>query len=441
MTNTSSCPIIIVGAGPAGLMAAEVLSQAGLRVAMYDAMPSVGRKFLLAGRGGLNLTHAEPMPAFLSRYRPAEPQLQDSIRAFDGVAVRAWAESLGIETFVGSSQRVFPKDMKAAPLLRAWLHRLRAQGVEFHMRARWLGWSQTRSPVPPGEQCLCFASGQGEHSVPEQRPAQAVLLALGGGSWQRLGSDGAWVPLLQARGVPVASLRPANCGFECDWSAHFKARFAGQPLLSVAASWRDTEGGTQTRRGQFVITESGVEGSLIYAMSADLRAQIETNGEAWMTLDLAPDWPAEKVLAEVTRPRAARSWSSHLQSRIGLKGVQTGLLRECLTAQQFNHAPDLAAAIKCLPVRLTATRPLDEAISSAGGVTWAALDENWMLRAAPGVFCAGEMLDWEAPTGGYLLTACLASGRAAAAGMLRYLNNPALSADFAESVDNAGLVG
>jgi uncharacterized flavoprotein (TIGR03862 family) len=445
MMNDSSCPIIIVGAGPAGLMAAEVLSQAGRRVVMYDAMPSVGRKFLLAGRGGLNLTHAEPMPAFLSRYRPAEPQLQDSIRAFDASAVRAWAEGLGIETFIGSSQRVFPKDMKAAPLLRAWLHRLRAQGVEFHMRARWLGWpqeastsapiqSQTQSHLPPGGQWLCFANGQGEHSVLEQRPAQAVLLALGGGSWSRLGSDGAWVPLLQARGVPVASLRPANCGFECDWSAHFKARFAGWPLLSVAASWRDTEGGTQVRRGQFVITESGVEGSLVYAMSADLRAQIEADGEAWMKLDLAPDWPAEKVLAEVARPRAARSWASHLQSRIGLKGVQTGLLRECLTAQQFNHAPDLAAAIKCLPVWLRATRPLDEAISSAGGVTWAALDENWMLHAAPGVFCAGEMLDWEAPTGGYLLTACLASGRAAAAGVLRYLNNPALPAD------NAGLV-
>ncbi len=411
--HRDSPPVVIVGAGPAGLMAAEVLSQAGKQVVVHDAMPSVGRKFLLAGRGGLNLTHAEPLPAFLGRYRPAHAQLLDSIRAFDADAVRAWADGLGVETFIGSSQRVFPRDMKAAPLLRAWLHRLRTQGVQFQMRSRWLGWLPPQANTAIGQ--LCFAN------QPHPQASSALLLALGGGSWSRLGSDGAWVPVLRQHGVPVADLRPANGGFECAWSAHFRARFAGQPLLSVAASWQDASGAMQRRKGQFVITESGVEGSLVYAMSADLRGQIETSGQALLSLDLAPDWSAERLLTELARPRGARSWATHLQSRIGLKGVQTGLLRECLSAAQLQCVPELVAAIKALPLRLHATRPLDEAISSAGGVTWPALDENWMLHQAPGVFCAGEMLDWEAPTGGYLLTACLASGRAAAAGMLRYL--------------------
>lgn len=401
-------PVVIIGAGPAGLMAADVLSRAGVAVSVLDAMASPGRKFLLAGRGGLNLTHAEDPALFLQRYRPAEAQLLQSVKAFDAQAVREFVHALGIETFVGSSQRVFPRDMKAAPLLRAWLARLRAQGVNFRMRTRWQGWdgANLRTVGPEGEQLLATS---------------AVLLALGGGSWARLGSDGAWLPWLAQQGVDVRALRPSNCGFEVGWSDFFRQRFAGSPLLAVAIGWHDVAGQLQRRRGQFVVTESGVEGSLIYAISADLRQQLETAGEALITLDLAPDWPAEKLLAELSRPRGSRSWASHLQSRINLKGVEVALLREVLRAEEFDQPAKVAQAIKALPLRLHATRPLDEAISSAGGVSWSALDENWMLRARPAVFCAGEMLDWEAPTGGYLLTGCLATGRAAAHGMLRYL--------------------
>lgn len=403
-------PVVIIGAGPAGLMAAEVLSRAGVAVTVLDAMASPGRKFLLAGRGGLNLTHAEEPALFLQRYRPAEAQLLQSVQDFDAQAVREFVHALGIETFVGSSNRVFPRDMKAAPLLRAWLARLRAQGVNFRMRTRWQGWDGTNLRIagPEGEQLLA---------------PSAVLLALGGGSWARLGSDGAWLPWLAQQGVDVRALRPSNCGFEVGWSDYFRQRFAGIPLLAVAIGWHDVAGRLQRRRGQFVVTENGVEGSLIYAISADLRQQLESGGEALITLDLAPDWPAEKLLAEVSRPRGSRSWASHLQSRINLKGVEVALLREVLRAEEFDQPARVAQAIKALPLRLHATRPLDEAISSAGGVSWSALDENWMLRVRPAVFCAGEMLDWEAPTGGYLLTGCLATGRAAAHGMLRYLGH------------------
>jgi uncharacterized flavoprotein (TIGR03862 family) len=397
---------VVVGAGPAGLMAAEVLSSHGVAVHVYDAMPSVGRKFLLAGRGGLNLTHAEPLDRFVTRLRPSEPRLQAMVRAFAPDAMRAWAQDLGVSTFVGSSGRVFPVDMKAAPLLRAWLHRLRAAGVVFHMRHRWLGWSE--------QGALRMQGPQGPSDV----AASAVVLALGGASWARLGSDGAWQPVLREAGVEVAPLVPSNCGFDVTggWTPHFASRFAGQPFKSVAI---EVDG--VVRKGEFVATATGVEGSLVYAVSADLREQIAAHGQAVFHLDLLPDRSLERVQAEVAHPRGARSLSSHLKSRLGLDGIKLGLLHELLAREVLHDAAQLARAIKSLPVRLSAARPIDEAISSAGGVRWSALDTTLMLQARPGVWCAGEMLDWEAPTGGYLLTACMATGRAAGEGAWRFL--------------------
>ena len=390
-------------------MAAEVLSQAGVRVHVYDAMPSVGRKFLLAGKGGMNITHSEPNPDFLMRYGQRAPDVALWLAQFDAGAVRAWIHGLGVDTFIGSSGRVFPTDMKAAPLLRAWLHRLRQSGVQFHMRHRWLGWN--------GE-ALRFGAPDGEIEV----LADAVILALGGGSWARLGSDGAWVPLLQQRGVEVAPLQASNCGFDTGWSAHFSSRHAGQPLTTVAITSTNAAGQQVRRQGQFVVTATGVEGSLIYALSADLREQIAAHGSATIYLDLAPDFSAQRVHDEVSRSRGSRSMSSHLQSRLGIKGVKSGLLRECLSAAEFADTDRLAEALKMLPVVLKKPRPIDEAISSAGGVRFDALDPaSLMLVALPGVFAAGEMVDWEAPTGGYLLTACFASGRAAGRGALAWL--------------------
>jgi uncharacterized flavoprotein (TIGR03862 family) len=401
--------VAVIGGGPAGLMAAEVLSQAGVRVDVYDAMASVGRKFLLAGKGGMNITHAEPAAEFVQRYGARAGQVGAWLAGFDAAAVRAWIHGLGIDTFVGTSGRVFPADMKAAPLLRAWLHRLRAAGVQFHMRHRWLGWRDGR---------LLFSSVGGEQLV----AADAVILALGGGSWARLGSDGAWVGLLERESVAVAPLAPSNCGFDVDWSEHFSSRHAGAPLTTVAIESTGFEGRQARRQGQFVITATGVEGSLIYALSAPLRDQIAATGSATIYLDLAPDFSAERVAADVAHPRGARSMSSHLQSRLGIKGVKSGLLRECLAKEQFADPGLLAAAIKRLPLVLKRARPIDEAISSAGGIDFAAMDaQTLMLRAVPGVFAAGEMLDWEAPTGGYLLTACFASGRAAGRGALAWL--------------------
>ncbi len=406
-SHSNATRVAVIGGGPAGLMAAQVLAQGGVQVDLYDAMPSVGRKFLLAGRGGMNITHAEAYADFVSRYGAARAALEPMLDAFGPAQVRDWVHALGVETFVGSSNRVFPTDMKAAPLLRAWLHQLRELGVQFHMRRRWQGWRDGQ---------LLFAAPEGEQL---EAPA-ATVLALGGGSWARLGSDGAWVPLLAARGVPVAPLVPANCGFDVDWSAHFSARHAGQPLTTVSVLWRDAEGQGARRQGQFVVTAGGVEGSLIYAVSAALRDQIAADGSALIHLDLAPDWSAQRVLDEVSRPRGARSMASHLQSRLGIKGVKSGLLRECLGAEAFADPDRLAQGIKLLPLRLRRARPIDEAISSAGGVAFSGL-RGAMLEAAPGVFVAGEMLDWEAPTGGYLLTACLASGRAAGHDALAWL--------------------
>jgi len=396
---------IVIGAGPAGLMAAETLAAAGLAVEVYDAMPTAGRKFLMAGKSGLNLTHAEAFEHFAARYGDRRAWVEPWLRGFGADALRAWARGLGVETFVGSSGRVFPKDMKAAPLLRAWLHRLRAAGVRFHMRHRWLGWDAAGA--------LRFSTPDGDKKVGAD--GTVIVLALGGGSWARLGSDGAWLPLLAACGVEVAPLRPANCGFDVAWSAHFREKFAGQPLKSVVATF-----GGQQRQGEFVVTRHGVEGSLIYALSAALRDAIAAEGSATLHLDLAPGRTLERLTAEIAHPRGARSMASHLQSRCGIAGLKAGLLRECTAREDYGDPARLAAAIKALPLRLAAPRPLDEAISSAGGVMAEALDGNLMLRALPGVFCAGEMLDWEAPTGGYLLTACFAGGRAAARGALAW---------------------
>jgi len=399
----------VIGGGPAGLMAAETLVAGGVEVNVYDAMPSVGRKFLLAGKGGLNITHAEPAEKFLTRYGSRQAQLTPLLQSFGAQQLCDWVHGLGIATFTGTSQRVFPKEMKAAPLLRAWLHRLRTAGVRIHVRHRWTGWDESGG--------LRFTTPASEQGV----RADCTVLALGGGSWARLGSDGAWMPLLAAHGVPATPLRPANCGFDIAWSAHFRERFAGHPVKAVTASFTDATGMTHKRNGELMISAYGIEGSLVYALSAPLRDTIATQGSVTLQLDLVPDKDLARVTAEVAHPRGSRSLSSHLQGRLGIKGVKAGLLREALSATEMHDPQRLATTIKTLPLQLISARPLDEAISSAGGVLFEALDEQLMLKSMPGVFCAGEMLDWEASTGGYLLTACFASGRAAGAGALTWL--------------------
>ena len=398
--------VAVIGGGPAGLMAAEVLASAGVAVDLYDAMPSVGRKFLLAGVGGMNITHAEPYDAFVGRYRERADEVRRLLDPFPPAVLREWIHGLGIDTFVGSSGRVFPTDMKAAPLLRAWLKRLRDAGVTFHTRHRWLGWA------PAG--ALRFTTPDGER----QAEADAVLLALGGGSWARLGSDGAWVGLLEAFGVSIAPLKPANCGFEVDaWSALLVERFAGAPLKGIGLALADGP----SRKGECVLTARGLEGSLVYALSAEIREQIRVHGHATVRMDLLPDRTLGAVEQALARPRGSQSMANHLRRQLRLDGVKAALLRELTDRPVWDDVPALANAIKALPITLVRARPLDEAISSAGGVPFEALDERSMLRLRPGVFCAGEMLDWEAPTGGYLLSACFASGRAAGRGMLDWL--------------------
>ncbi|OOH77240.1 NAD(FAD)-utilizing dehydrogenase [Pseudomonas koreensis] len=408
--NSASSPahVAIIGGGPAGLMAAEVLSQAGIRVDLYDGMPSVGRKFLLAGVGGMNITHSEAYPAFLSRYAERAPQIAPLLRSFDADALCQWIHDLGIETFIGSSGRVFPTDMKAAPLLRAWLKRLRDSGVVIHTRHRWLGWD--------AHGALRIDSPEGEITV---KP-DATLLALGGGSWARLGSDAAWMLPLEQHGVGLAPLQPSNCGFEVQaWSDLMVSKFAGAPLKNIAIGLNDDV----PRLGECVITASGIEGSLIYALSAPIREAINQHGAAVIHIDLLPGRPVDKLQTALSKPRGSRSMAKHLHSQVGIDGVKAALLRELTDAATFADPALLARAIKALPLTLVKTRPLDEAISSAGGVTFEAMDERLMLKALPGVFCAGEMLDWEAPTGGYLLTGCFASGRAAGLGIVQWLKS------------------
>ena len=394
----------IIGGGPAGLMAAEVLSGHGLQVDVYDSMSSLGRKFLMAGKSGLNLTHSEPFEKFVSRYGNKKQEVEKWLLKFTPDDLVKWASELGVETFVGTSGRVFPKEMKASPLLRAWLKRLDEAGVNVHLRNKWVGWNEDKS--------LKFETPDGLKIV----KADAVILALGGGSRARLGSSGEWVHWLDQAGVKVEALKPSNCGFDVAWSPFFKEKFDGQPIKSVILTFGDFH-----QQGEFIVTKEGVEGSLVYAASAGMRDEILANGKAVMRLDLAPDKTEAQLLEKLSKPRGSRSMASHLEKAVGIKGVKAGLLREFVPKDEFANMARLAFYIKQLPVPLVAPRPLDEAISSAGGVSFDSLDEDLMLKKFPGVFCAGEMLDWEAPTGGYLLTACFASGRWAANGVLRWV--------------------
>jgi uncharacterized flavoprotein (TIGR03862 family) len=389
--------VVIVGGGPAGLMAAEAARAAGAQVEVFEAKGSVGRKFLIAGKGGLNLTHAEPRPGFDARYREQAALVGGWLDDFDGDALRAWARGLGVETYVGSSHRVFPMDRKAAPLLRGWVRRLRDAGVRFHVQHRWTGWD--------ADGALRFDTPHGVLRV----QADATVLALGGASWPQLGSDGAWVPWLRAAGIEVRGLQPANCGFDVGWSEHFAQRHAGAPLKAVVAQWRDGAA-HRTRRGECVVSATGVEGSLVYAASAALREAIAREGAATLHVDLAPDRDLDALTRSLARPRGKRSVGDHLRRSAGLDAVKVALLHELLPRECMGDATRVATTAKALPLTLRAPRPVAEAISSAGGVRAVAFDDALMLRTHAGTFVAGEMIDWEAPTGGYLLTACFASG-------------------------------
>ena len=399
----------MIGGGPAGLMAAETARAAGLEVHLFEAKGSVGRKFLIAGKGGLNLTHSEPRPAFDSRYRKRAAEVGHWLDGFDADALRAWAGDFGIETYVGSSGRVFPLDRKAAPLLRGWVRRLKDAGVLFHVQHRWTGWN--------ADGALHFATPDGDVTF----HADAVVLALGGGSWPQLGSDGAWVQTLEERGLDVAPLQPANCGFDIGWSAHLASKHAGAPLKPVVAHWRGTDGSEHTLQGECVLTETGIEGSLVYAIAADLREAIQRDGEVTLTLDLAPARTLDRLQQDLAKPRGKRSLSEHLRRQAGIDGAKAALLFEVLDRSAWQDPARVAATLKRLPLRLLRARPMAETISTAGGVRLQALDDALMVRDCPGVFVAGEMLDWEAPTGGYLLTACFASGKRAGDGAAAWL--------------------
>jgi uncharacterized flavoprotein (TIGR03862 family) len=403
--------LIIIGGGPAGLMAAETARAQGIEVDLFESKGSVGRKFLIAGKGGMNLTHGEPKPDFVKRYGKRAKEVGRWLDDFDADALRTWARDLGIETFIGTSGRVFPSDLKAAPLLRGWVHRLRESGVRFHVHHRWLGWDENGA--------LRFETPDGERAY----TAKAAVLALGGGSWPQLGSDGAWWPWLASRNVDVAPLQPSNCGFDIGWTDHLAARFAGAPLKPVAAYWRDESRHEHTRRGECVVTATGIEGSLIYALSASLRDAIAEHGHATLELDLAPDRTLTRLQHDLAKPRGSRSFSEHLRRQTGLTGVKAALLHEVLDKSHYQEIDTLARTIKRLPLRLQRARPMAEAISTAGGIRLEALDDSLMLTTLPGVFCAGEMLDWEAPTGGYLLTACFASGQRAGLGAAAWLKD------------------
>jgi uncharacterized flavoprotein (TIGR03862 family) len=408
MSPTHKAQLAIIGAGPAGLMAAEVLAQGGVGVTVYDAMASVGRKFLLAGRGGLNLTHSEPLPAFLARYGKAMPQLAPAIDAFPPDALRRWSEALGQPTFVGSSGRVFPQTFKASPLLRAWLRRLDSLGVQFALRHRWTGWDSDGR--------LTFATPDGPIIV----EARATILALGGASWPRLGSDGGWVETLATRGVAMLPLRPANCGFTVAWSNIFRDRFEGQPLKGVAFSF-----GGHALRGEAVVTRTGIEGGTIYALSADLREALLDKGHVVLQIALRPELQTVDLIARLSAPRGKQSFSNWMRKAAHLSPVGIGLLQEAAVASGVAlsalSAASLAKFINAVPVELNGIAPMARAISTAGGISFDELDDGFMIRRLPGVFAAGEMLDWEAPTGGYLLQAAFATGAAAGRGVLKYL--------------------
>lgn len=399
----------MIGGGPAGLFAAEHLCGAGLSVDLYEAKGSPGRKFLIAGKGGLNLTHSEPRPGFDARYREREAEVAGWLDRFDADALRRWAQELGVETYVGSSGRVFPLDRKAAPLLRGWVRRLKEQGVRFHVQHHWRGWNDDGS--------LRMRTAAGEIAV----RADATVLALGGGSWPQLGSDGGWIEALHARGVEIAPLQSANCGFDIDWSTHFQQRHAGSPLKPVIAHWCDAHGTAHELQGECVVSEYGIEGSVIYAIAADLREAINRNGHAQLELDLVPGRELQRLHADLARPRKGRSFGEHLRRAAGVDAVKTALVFEILGKDAGNDLDAVARTLKRLPLRLLRPRPMAEAISTAGGVRLEAMDARLMLHALPGVFCAGEMLDWEAPTGGYLLTACYASALRAAEGVVDWL--------------------
>jgi uncharacterized flavoprotein (TIGR03862 family) len=406
---SSPTQVAIIGAGPAGLMAAEMLAQGGAGVTVFDAMPSAGRKFLMAGRGGLNLTHSEALPVFLARYGDAMPRLAAAIQAFPPDSLRQWSEALGQPTFVGSSGRVFPEALKASPLLRAWLRRLDSMGVQFRLRHRWTGWD--------GHGRLLFQTSDGQYAV----DARATVLALGGASWPRLGSSGAWVEILAARGVAISRLRPANCGFTVAWSDIFRDRFEGRPLKGIALSF-----GPHTVRGEAVITRTGIEGGAIYALSAVLREAILAVGQATLHLALRPDLDLKGLVARLSAPRGKQSFSNWLRKAAHLSPVAIGLLREAAIASgaplSSLSTENLAGLINAAPVKLTGVAPIARAISTAGGIAFDELDADFMIRRLPGVFAAGEMLDWEAPTGGYLLQASFATGAAAGRGALKWLN-------------------
>jgi uncharacterized flavoprotein (TIGR03862 family) len=398
---------VVIGAGPSGLMAAETLAEAGHRVVVYDRMPRVGRKLLLAGRGGLNLTHSEAIDRFMARYREAAPRLAEAITAFPPEKLRAWCEGLGQETFVGSSGRVFPRAMKTSPLLRAWLTRLASLGVEIKTNHRWIGWDGSR---------LSFDTPEGNVLV----EPLCTVLALGGASWPRLGSDGTWAPVLREAGITVVPLAPTNCGVRVAWSEIFRARYPGAPLKRIALSL-----GNETSRGEAMITADGLEGGAVYALSAPIRDALHQHGAATLTLDLRPDVSVDEIVAKLAKPRAKQSLATYLRKALSLDPVAIGLLQEHAHAAGTPLAaltPDaLARAVKALPITATGLAPIDRAISTAGGVTFDDVDDAFMLRARPGTFVAGEMLDWEATTGGYLLQACFATGRAAAKGALEFM--------------------